>query len=306
MAISTPSVSSNASSSTGGIWVNDNGAGVSTVYLPDGTNTGKVVNIPTSSTNSEGANPTGIVRNDTASFKVTKNGNTLPSTFLFVSEDGSISGWNATLDANNAILAVDNGPSGAVYKGATIGATITNVVLYVTNFHAGKVEMYDPNFNRLDTTSTFVDPNLPAGYAPFGIRNFGNQIVVTYALQDADAHDDVAGAGFGFIDVYDATGNLLRRLVSNDRLNAPWGLAAGPSNFGKFSGGLYVGNFGDGKINIYDPTTGAFIGTPKQDDGTPLQFQGLWDLVFLNGQLYFTAGIADEDHGIFGVIFPTP
>jgi uncharacterized protein (TIGR03118 family) len=203
------------SSTAGGIWVNDNGTGVSTVYLPDGTNTGKVVNIPTSASNSEGANPTGIVRNDTAGFKITKNGNTLPSVFLFVSEDGSIAGWNGTLDPDNAVLAVDNGASGAIYKGVTIAATTTQVILYVTNFHSGKVEMYDPNFNRLDTMSTFVDPNLPAGYAPFGIRNFGNQIFVTYAQQDANAEDDVAGPGFGFIDVFDANGSLLRRLVSN-------------------------------------------------------------------------------------------
>lgn len=198
------------SSTTGAIWVNDNGTGVATVYLPDGTNTGKVVSIPTSSTNTEGANPTGIVRNDTAGFKIIKNANILPGTFIFVSEDGSISGWNAMLDPDNAILAVDNGASGAIYKGVTIAATTTHVVLYVTNFHSRKVEMYDENFNRLDTNSTFVDPSLPAGYAPFGIRNFGNQIFVTYALQDANAEDDVAGAGFGFIDVYDTNGTFIR------------------------------------------------------------------------------------------------
>jgi uncharacterized protein (TIGR03118 family) len=294
-----------ALSSSGSIWVNDNGAGVATVYLQDGTNTGTVVNIPASASNTEGANPTGLVRNDSAFFKVTKNGNSQPSTFLFVAEDGSISGWNPTLDPNNAILAVDNGASGAIYKGATLGATTTHSVLYVANFHSGKVEMYDENFNRLDSVSTFNDPNLPAGYAPFGIRNLSNEIFVTYALQDADQHDDVRGAGHGFVDVYDTSGNLLRRLISHDRLNSPWGLAAGPATFGKFNGGLYIGNFGDGQINVYDPATGAFLGTPRQSDGTILQFEGLWDLLFANGQLYFTAGIAGEDHGLFGVIFPT-
>ena len=290
----------------GNIWINDNGAGVATVYFPDGTTTGTVVNIPASATNSDGANPTGIVRNDSPFFLITKNGNTQPSTFLFVAEDGSISGWNSAVDPNNAVLAVDNGGAGAVYKGATLGATTTHTILYATNFHSGKVEMYDENFNRLDTVSTFNDPNLPAGYAPFGIRNLGNQIFVTYALQDATQHDDVRGVGHGFIDVYDTSGTLLRRLVSNDRLNSPWGLAAGPATFGKFNGGLYVGNFGDGRINVYDPITGAFLGTPRQTDGTMLQFDGLWDLLFLNNQLYFSAGIADEDHGLFGVIFPTP
>ncbi len=292
-------------STLGTIWISDNGAGVATVYNQDGTATGQVVNIPPSASNGAGANPTGLVRNDSAFFRITKNANTQPSTFLFAAEDGSISGWNSAVDPSNAVLAVDHGASGAVYKGATIGVTTTHTILYVTNFYSGKVEMYDENFNRLDTASTFNDPNLPAGYAPFGIRNFSSQIFVTYALQNPSRHDDVPGAGHGFVDVYDTSGNLLRRLLTDSRLNSPWGLAAGPAVFGKFNGGLYVGNFGDGKINVYDPNTGAFLGTPRQTDSTILQFDGLWDLLFLNNQLYFSSGIADEDHGNFGVIFPT-
>ena len=286
----------------GTIWVNDNGNGVATLYNQDGTATGQLINIPPFGT----ASPTGVVRNDSAFFLITKMAVTQPSTFLVVTENGTIAGWNATVDPNNAVLAIDNSLSGAVYKGATIGTTVAHTILYVTNFHSNKVEMYDENFNRLDTGSTFVDPTLPVGYAPFGIRNFNNQIYVIYASQDAIMHDDVPGAGHGFIDVYDTSGNLLRRLVTDSRLNSPWGLTIGPAGFGKFNGGLYVGNFGDNKINVYDPITGAFLGTPRQSDGTILQFDGLWDLLFLNNQLYFSAGIAHEDHGLFGTIFPSP
>ena len=175
----------------------------------------------------------------------------------------------------------------------------------MTNFNAGKVEIYNGNFVRTDTSSTFVDPNLPAGYAPFGIRAFNNQIFVTYALQDANAEDDVPGAGHGFIDVFDTAGNLITRLVSQDRLNSPWGLAAATTGFGKFNNRFLVGNFGNGRINVDDPTNGTFLGTLRgaAPDKTPLDFDGLWDLLFLNGKLYFSAGIADEEHGLFGVIF---
>ena len=158
-----------ALSSSNAIWVSDNGKGVSTSYDADGTSTGLVVTIPASATNTEGANPTGIVANHTSFFKVTKNGNSLPSTFIFVSEDGSISGYNAALDPTNAIIAVDNGGSGAIYKGATIGAANGHNFLYVANFHAAKVETYNENF-VLQTTFPFTDATLPAGFAPYGIR----------------------------------------------------------------------------------------------------------------------------------------
>jgi len=140
-----------------------------------------------------------------------------------------------------------------------------------------------------------VDPNLPAGYAPFGIRNFNGEIYVTYAKQDHAKHDDVACPGCGFVNVFDTSGNFLSRLISNGNLNAPWGLALVDNE-------LWVGNFGDGLINVYDPTTGAFIETLMQADGTPLQFDGLWDLLPLGTGVYFTAGIADESHGLFGLI----
>jgi uncharacterized protein (TIGR03118 family) len=283
-----------AASPSGTIWVSDNGTGVSTLYNQDGTAVPLVVQIPRSAGNTEGANPTGTVFNPTQSFQVTKNGTSAPAIFIFVSEDGSISGWNPTLDSTRAIKAVDNGNRGAVYKGTTLGVANGHNFLYVTNFHAGRVETYDENFSPVNPNG-FIDPSLPAGYGPFGIRNFNNQIYVTYAKQDDMRHDDVPCAGCGLVDVFDTSGNFLSRLTSRGHLNAPWGLAL-------VDGELWVGNFGDGLINVYDPVTGAFIETLMRADGTPLQFDGLWDLLPLGNGTYFTAGIADEEHGLFGII----
>ena len=287
-----------AASAGGTIWVSDNGTGTSTLYSQDGTAVPLVVEIPTAARNREGGNPTGVVFNSTTFFQVTKNGTSAPAIFIFVSEDGSISGWNPTLDQTHAIIAVDNGTNRgvkhAIYKGATLGVANGHNFLYVTDFHTGKVETYDENFHQVNPNA-FVDPNLPAGYGPFGIRNFNSQIYVTYAKQDHKKEDDVACPGCGFVSVFDTSGNFLSRLISNGNLNAPWGLAL-------VDGELWVGNFGDGLINNYDPVTGAFIETLMRADGTPLQFDGLWDLLPLGDGVYFTAGIADEEHGLFGLI----
>ena len=287
-----------AVSPSGIIWVSDNGTGVSTLYHQDGTALSLVVTIPTSARNKDGGNPTGMVFNGTPFFQVTKNGNSAPAFFIFASEDGSISGWNPTLDQTHAIIAVDNGTNNgtnrAVYKGATLGVAHGHNFLYVTNFHSGHVETYDENFHQTNPNA-FADPNIPVGFAPFGIQNLNGKIYVTYALQNKQRHDDVAGPGNGFVNVFDTSGNLIKRLVSNGNLNSPWGLAI-------VDGELWVGNFGDGRINNYDPTTGAFLETISQADGTPLQFNGLWSLVTLGNGVYFTAGIADEAHGLFGLI----
>jgi uncharacterized protein (TIGR03118 family) len=287
-----------AASANGTIWVSDNGTGVSTLYGQDGTARSLVVTIPTAARNRGTGNPTGVVFNNTEFFQVTKNGTSAPAFFIFVSEDGSISGWNPTLDQTNAIIAVDNGTNrgrnSAIYKGATLGVANGHNFLYATNFHTGKVETYDENFHQVNLNG-FVDPNLPAGYGPFGIRQFNGEIFVTYAKQDHAREDDVPGPGFGFVNVFDTSGNFLRRLISNGELNAPWGLAL-------VEDGLWVGNFGDGRINNYDAVTGAFIETLMTADGTPLEFEGLWDLLPLGDGVFFTAGIADEEHGLFGII----
>jgi uncharacterized protein (TIGR03118 family) len=292
-----------AISPSGLIWVADNGTGVATVYSADGRpfpNSANrlVVSIPSSATNTAGANPTGIVFNNTQFFKVSSGSNSLPAQFMFVSEDGVISGWNQQLSSNQAFVAVDNGPTGAVYKGVTRGFVNGHNYLFVTNFHSGAVETYDENF-MLQAGFPFADPNVPAGYAPFGIRNLNGQIYVTYAVQDnpADAHDDVPGVGNGLIDVFDLTGKFVKRLVSNGALNSPWGLEI-------IQGSLWAGNFGDGRINVYSTGNGNVQPAPKDVFGNPLQFDGLWALVFGNQGLYFSSGIADEAHGNFGVIFP--
>lgn len=287
-----------AVSPNGTIWVSDNGTGVSTLYGQDGTARTLVVTIPTAARNREGGNPTGVVFNGTQFFQVTKDENSAPALFIFVSEDGSISGWNPNVDPTNAIIAVDNGRNrgrnSAIYKGATLGVANGHNFLYATDFHTGKVHTFDENFHQVNPNG-FVDPNLPAGYAPFGIRNFNDEIFVTYAKQDQAREDDVPGPGFGFVNVFDTSGNFLRRLISNGELNAPWGLAL-------VEDGLWVGNFGDGRINNYDPVTGAFIETLMTADGTPLEFDGLWDLLPQAEGVFFTAGIADEEHGLFGII----
>ena len=287
------------SAPNGTIWVSDNGTGVSTLYGQDGTARSLVVTIPTAARNRGGGNPTGQVRNNTLFFQVTKNGNSAPSFFIFVGEDGSISGWNPTLDQTHAIIAVDNGrnlgTNHAVYKSATLGVANGHNFLFVSNFHTGHVETYDESFHQVSPNG-FVDPNLPAGYAPFGIRNFNGEIFVTYAKQDHKRVDDVHCPGCGFVNVFDTSGNFVRRLISNGNLNAPWGLALVEGS------NLWVGNFGDGLINNYDPVSGNFIETLMRADGTPLQFDGLWDLLPQDAGVFFTAGIADEEHGLFGII----
>jgi len=286
-------------SPSGTIWVSDNGTGVSTLYHQDGTAVSLVVTIPTAARNRDVGNPTGQVFNGTPFFQVTKNGNSAPAFFIFVSEDGSISGWNPTLDPTHAIIAVDNGTNRgvnrAIYKGATLGVADGHNFLYATDFHTGKVHTFDENFHQVNPGG-FVDPDLPAGYGPFGIRNFNGEIFVTYAKQDAKREDDVHCPGCGFVNVFDTSGNFLRRLISNGNLNAPWGLALVEGS------NLWVGNFGDGLINNYDPVSGNFIETLMRADGTPLQFDGLWDLLPLTDGVFFTAGIADEEHGLFGII----
>jgi len=288
-------------SPSGTIWVSDNGTGVSTLYHQDGTAVSLVVTIPPAGLNRGTGNPTGQVFNPTNFFPVTKNGVSAPALFIFVSENGTISGWNPTLDGTHAIIAVPNGTIRLgprfIYKGATLGVAGGHNFLYATDFHNGKVATFDENFQQVNPNG-FTDPNLPAGYAPFGIRNFNNEIFVTYAKQDSQRVDDVHCPGCGLVNVFDTSGNFLRRLISTGgNLNAPWGLV-------EVEDELWVGNFGDGLINVYDPMTGAFVETLMRADGTNLQFDGLWDMLAAQngGGVFFTAGIGDEDHGLFGLI----
>ena len=293
-------------------WVADNGTGVSTLY--DG-NTGQpiplVVNIPLA--DGSPSAPTGLVFNGTGQFAVSEDGRSGSAFFIFATEDGTISGWNPFVDLTHAVLAVDNSASGAVYKGLALGNNASGNFLYATNFHAGSIDVFDSSFHAVSLSGSFTDPNLPSGYAPFGIRNINGNLYVTYALQDADKHDDVAGPAHGFVDIFDTNGNLERRLITHGHLDSPWGLAVAPADFGDFSNALLIGNFGNGRINAYDPNTGAFLGVLSTRPGRPIVIDGLWALSFGNGSLggptnalFFTSGPDDESHGLFGDVTVNP
>jgi uncharacterized protein (TIGR03118 family) len=302
-------------SSTSPWWISDNGTGVSTLYtgsgapfpLPPATPLVVTIPPPLGSPAGTSATPTGNVFNGTSSFVVTKNGVSGPATFLFATEDGTISGWNRNVDPTNAILGADQSASGAVYKGLALGSNSSGEFLFATNFRNGTVDVFDTHFAPTSLAGSFTDPRIPSGFAPFGIANLHGQLYVTYAKQDADKHDDVAGPANGFVDLFDTNGNLIKRLVTRGRLNSPWGLTFAPTDFGQFSNDLLVGNFGDGRINVVDPSTGDFLGQLRDRENRAITIDGLWGLAFGNGAtagptntLFFTAGIDHEAHGLFG------
>src|SRR6266480_106286 len=296
-------------SATSPWWVADNGTDSSTLY---NGNTGATVALRVGVAGA----PTGVVFNGGASFVVTNATASGPARFIFATESGTILGWNPGVVGTRAVVAVDNSGAGAVYKGLAIATTAAGDRVYATNFHAGTVDVFDAGFHPV--LGGFTDADLPPGYAPFGIRHLGGAIYVTYALQDADQHDDVAGVGHGFVDAFDTEGNLLRRVASTGRLNSPWGLAVAPTDFGTFSGNLLVGNFGDGHINAFDLEHFRRDGElrPRGQlhaaDGPPITIDGLWAIAFGNGAaagptnaLFFTAGAIHEEHGLFGKLVAT-
>jgi uncharacterized protein (TIGR03118 family) len=299
-------------------WVNDNATGLATLYAGDGTIQNLFVKIPCpphpaqDSNCPTSASPTGIVWNPTTNpmtaFLVP--GTTHPAAFIFATEDGTISAWAG---GPNATIAVDNSQTGpgAVYKGLAFGVNVHGDFLFATNFRAGTIDVFDHNYNaandKLD--GNFVDPDIPAGFAPFGIQNIDGDLFVTYAKQNPSKHDDVAGPGNGFVDVFDTDGHLLRRLVSRGPLNSPWGMARASFAFGRFSGDILIGNFGDGRINVVTGQ-GSELKQLKMPNGKPLAIDGLWTLTLGGGAksspdtLYFTAGPNGEMDGLFGTIVP--
>ncbi len=297
------------SSSTSPWWVANNGSSLATLYNGNtGAKVALTVSVP--------SDPTGAVFNGGTGFVVKDMTAQGPARFLFATEDGTILGWNSDVNGSTALVAVDRSASGAVFKGLAIATTPSGTFLYATDFHNGTVDVFDSSFNPV--AGGFVDSRIPQGYAPFGIRAFDNVILVTYALQDAAKHDDVAGEGHGFIDMFDTAGNLLRRVASRGQLNSPWGLALAPDNFGRFSGDLLVGNFGDGHIHAFRPRLNGRAGfqprgTLLSAEDTPIVIDGLWSLSFGNDSasgpsnvLFFTAGPFGEMHGLFGRIEALP
>jgi uncharacterized protein (TIGR03118 family) len=293
-------------SATSPFWVSDAGAGVATLYTGAGVKQLLVVSIPGPGGAGTGV-PTGQVFNNTGSFAL---GNGSNATFLFASATGTISGWNGA--AGTTAITKVTGDPGSSFTGLAIAGSGATARLYAANFGTGHVDIFDGSFAQ-GFTSGFVDPALPTGYAPFNVQNVGGNIVVTYALKNPLTGDEIPGAGNGFVDVYDQTGLLLRRVASDAVLDAPWGVTLAPAGFGPFGGALLVGNFGDGTIHAYDFFTGALLGGLTDAGGTPIVNDGLWALAFRTGgagvdpnALYFTAGIQDEEHGLFASLTPVP
>ena len=326
-------------SATSPWWVADNGAGVSTLYSISGSTPTKVpitVTIPPPPPPGSTSAPTGVVFNGTATDFLLAPAT--PARFIFATEDGTIAGWNA---GSTAVIKVDRGDK-AIYKGITIAEWNGKHYLYVTNFHSGKVEVYDSTFTRVHLGEDAFDVDgidsgdhhdhdgdrdhdhdgdhdrdhdhfQFRGFAPFGIQAVGENIYVTYAKQDAEKHDDVAGAGLGFVAIFSPSGRLRGTLQHGPWMNSPWGIALAPGEFGEFSHEVLIGNFGSGQIAAFNPVTGHFIGLMKAHDGTTLAIDGLWALGFGNGAgagpyntLFFTAGPNGESDGLFGTLLPDP
>lgn len=303
----------------GPLSVANNASGTATFYKinPGGTMVHKVpatIVLPGGrASTGDGPSPTGQVFNPTDDFVVTSKTGSGPAQLIFSTEAGQISAWSPAADplvAGTATAQVEFSSPTAVYKGLVIARAKGHDFLYASNFHDGTVDVFNSRFHLVHLEGNFQDPDLPTGYAPFGIQEIDGFIYVTYALQNSDKHDDVAGLGHGFIDIYTTEGFLVKRLVSHDELNSPWGLAKAPEGFGPFGGDLLVGNFGDGLIHAYGLFSGQPFGALVDEQGQPIQNDGLWSLRFSTNPtwgkptLLFSAGLNDETDGLVGSINP--
>jgi uncharacterized protein (TIGR03118 family) len=316
-------------------WINGNNAGLSFLYdgmgVPFPGLASVIIPAPTSPT---GGTPTGIIANffvGNAAFLIPDpihtGQNFGPALFIFDTEDGTIEAWNSAPfvmpglpDPASAEIVVDNSAggaaTGAVYKGLALATnSLAQPLLYATNFRTGTVDVFDTNFAPVSVSGGFSDPKIQKGYSPFGIQTINNQLWVTYALQDHAKHDPINKPAHGFVDVFDADGNLIYRFAQHGHLSSPWGVAMAPASFGKFANDILIGNFGDGRINAYDPASHHWLGRLQGPKGKPLVNDGLWALIFsgstgqtaLNAPpdtLYFSAGLNHEADGLFGFITP--
>jgi uncharacterized protein (TIGR03118 family) len=277
------------------VWVANNGSSTATLYNGHGVAASLVVNIT-------GEDPTGIVWNGSSSFNIAAN---TPARFIFVTESGTVDAW-----AGGTSTTVMQTVPGAVFKGVALSGNGSALQLYATDFAGGQVDVFDGSFKLLTPSgNAFKDPNLPAGYNPFGIQAIGGNIYVTFAKTQAGSDDEAHGPGLGFVDVFDPSGNLLHRIASHGVLNAPWGMTLAPAGFGAFSGALLVGNFGDGTINAFNAVHGGYIGTLRDANQKSIKIEGLWGIAFGDGAqeqpvntLFFAAGPDDEKHGLYGRI----
>jgi uncharacterized protein (TIGR03118 family) len=296
-----------AASSTSPWWVADNATNVSTLYNATGVANPLIVQVS--------GHPTGLVFYGGTGFVVHNGPSSAPSRFLFAAEDGTISGWSGAVQPpppTHSFIVVPNAAApahGAIYKGLAVAQTQAGDFLYAADFHNNRVDVFDAGFHLLNAPGAFVDPHLPAHFAPFGIQNIAGKIYVAYAKQDDEAEDEVAGDGLGFVSAFNPDGTFVTRVASRDALNAPWGMALAPANFGRFSGQLLVGNFGNGRINVFDARTFEPKGHLKNTSGKAVVIDGLWGIAFGNNgaagsdhTLYFAAGPNDEHAGLFGRI----
>jgi uncharacterized protein (TIGR03118 family) len=304
-------------------WIADNNSNSASLYSGTGqiqTNavtgsTTTAITIPASATG-VAANPTGQVYNGTGGFLISTSNGQETSLFIFSGEGGTIAAW-AQDSGVAAVTTYDdgviNGTEHAVYKGLALGSVNGASFLYATDLHNNKVDVFDTNFAKpTGMQGKFIDPTMPAGFVPFGIAALNNQLYVTYAMRDAAMHDETAGAGLGYVDVFDFNGNFISRFASAGSLNAPWGIALAPPGFGSFEGELLIGNFGDGTINIFasnGTSLATDMGPLTLDGGAVFAVPGLWSLVFGDGDsdkplttLFYTAGFADQTDGVFGSI----
>jgi uncharacterized protein (TIGR03118 family) len=295
------------------LWVADNGTSVATLYgvSPGGataTPVPAVFTLPPSD-----SSPTGQVFNPTSGFVLRSKAGMGPALFIFSSEGGQIIAWSPAADPvvnGKATAQVKFSSKTAVFKGLAIDTTRFGTFLYATDFHNGRVDVFNSRFHLVHLPGAFRDRQLPPGYAPFGIRAINGLIYVTYAKQDADRHDDVAGPGHGFIDVFTPGGFMLERLVSRGALNSPWGLEVAPRGFGPFGGKLLVGNFGNGRIHAYSLFSGRFDGTLRTQQHMPITIDGLWALQVGTattggtGTVLFSAGLNGEADGLVGALNP--
>jgi uncharacterized protein (TIGR03118 family) len=282
------------------VWVSDNGADVATLYNGAVGNPESPVAKVLTVTIPGGA-PTGQVFNDTTAFLLP--GTTTAARFIFIGEDGDLSAW-VSGPAATSVGHTDD----AVYKGLALDHAASGPMLLAANFHDNRIDAWDGTFAPVDTTGMFTDPSLPHAYAPFNVAEINGQIFVTYAKQDADAEDDVAGKAHGFVDVYTTSGAFVQRFATHGVLNSPWGMSIAPADFGQFSGDLLIGNFGDGRIHAFDPNTGDVLGTLRGTSGRPLEIDGLWALMVGDAvaggpnAVWFSAGPDEESHGLLGVL----
>jgi len=297
----------------GPFWVSNQGSGTSTLYngagAPFPLASPLVVTIPQNPTPPAG--PTGQVANTTSAFVLSTGGKTGPAAFIFANLDGSISAWNGTGDPTHAVQVVLPSSTArlAIYTGLALADSGGQHFLYAANHLTGKIDVFDQNFSPATLPGNFTDPSAPAGLVPFNVQAIGGQLFVTYSIPGPDA--DEAPLGSGFVSMFDSSGNFVKRFTTGGPLASPWGITLAPGDLGAFSNAILIGNFNDehGNINAFDPSTGAFLGSLRLEDGSLVSVPDLWAILFGNGALagpmntlFFTAGIGDELHGLFGAL----